>query len=152
MKKYVKKALFYIVIMILAMAESLGMQEFVYMRISLVGSLCLCVLYPCAGSVVLGAVCGFLVDVCSLSMPFYSLLYLYISFGCVWCVRLFVSVRGRTVFVICFLWLIGFCAGEIFLSLLMYESFSFGTKNMIFILINAGLSPIIYGVLKRAQF
>jgi len=159
MKKYAKTACDYLLIGLLLIActaaEYSVITPFVYLRISAVICICLCLAKPGIASVATGAVCGFLADIYSFNLPVFSLLYLYISSGCVWSVGQFVLLNKKTVFMICFLALLGFFAGEFMLNLLIYES-SGGIEYLfmciVFALINASPSPVIYGILKRVQF
>lgn len=160
MKKRVKSALFYIllaVFLIFATAlENLTVSPFVYVRLSLTVCICLCLVRPQLSSVLISAICGFLADIYSLCLPSFALLYLYISSGCVWSVRLFVSFSKKAVLLVCFAALLFFCVMGILIDFLIFEIFPISAKALLqwglFSLINALPSPIIYGILKRAQY
>lgn len=150
MKTYVKTALFYILsavlLLIFTAFENFTTATFLYFRPSLLLCICMCFAKPVLSSVIIASLCGFLADFFSLSLPLFALLYLYISSGCVWSVRLFVSLSKKAVFFTCFFALLGFFLFESFPP--TWNDF---LKGMVFSLINASLSPIVYGILKRAK-
>ena len=160
MKKYIKTVCNYLLVaallIMLTMVEKSVLAPFVLLRISVVICICFCLANPGVHSVATSAFCGFFADIYSCNMPVCSLLYLYISSGCVWSVRQFVSVEEKTVFLICFFALLIFGAGEFLLHLLFGGSFFPDLKQLFmytaFALTNAWYSPIVYGILKRVQF
>lgn len=159
MKTYVKSALFYILFTVLLLIftafENFTTATFLYFRPSLLLCVCICLAKPVLSSVIIASLCGFLADIFSLCLPVFSLLYLYISSGCVWSVRLFVSFSKKAVFFTCFFALAGFCVMGFLIDFLLFENFAFSAKTalywVLFSLINASLSPIVYGILKRAE-
>ncbi len=146
---YVKSILFYILFAVLLLIFT-AFENFTtatwYFRPSILLCICMCFAKPVLSSVIIASLCGFLADIFSLSLPIFALLYLYISSGCVWSVRLFVSLSKKAVFFTCFLALLGFFLLESFPP--TWNDF---LKGMVFSLINASLSPIVYGILKRAK-
>lgn len=159
MKKYVKNALFYILLAVCLLVftafENFPRGSILYFRPSLTVCICLCLARPQLLSVIICAVYGITADIFSLCLPVFSLLYLYISSGCVWSVRLFVSFSKKAVFFTCFFALAGFCVMGFLIDFLLFENFALSAKTalywVLFSLINASLSPIVYGILKRAE-
>lgn len=126
------------------------------LRLSLVICAVLGMVSPKVASCIVSGACGLFCDVFCLTLPYYSLFYLYISYGCVWCESFFVSLKNKTVFLICFLVFLTAGTGmKIFEMLLSGELyFSAGACFEIFItaVLNSALSPVIYRVLKRLKF
>ncbi len=111
---------------------------------------------PTVGACVLSGVCGLFVDFYSLSLPYFSLFYLYISFGCVWCESFFASLRGKTVFLICFSVFFVLAAALEFFDMLVLGRFFLSWEMIfeafLFALVNSAFSPIVFAVLKRLRF
>jgi hypothetical protein len=126
------------------------------LRLSLVICAVLGTVSPKFASLITAGVCGLLCDVFSMCLPYYSLFYLYISYGCVWCESFFVSLKNKTVFLVCFfVWLVVGIGMKIFEMLTFGELFfSFRWCFDIFLsaFLNSALSPVVYMVLKRMKF
>lgn len=125
-------------------------------RLSLV--LCLCALLAGQNKAILGlcAVLGIISDLFSLSFPYFSLLYLYISLGCVWCKGMFLNIKYTTVFFVCAaLLFLFFCLMQVFDMFYLKDVVSWQKSlcdGLIFSFTNAIFSPLIYGILKRLNF
>lgn len=126
------------------------------LRLSLVICAVLSMISPALLSLITAGVCGLFCDMFCLSLPYYSLFYLYISYGCVWCESLFVSLKNKTVFLVCFFVLLVVSAGMKIFEMLTFGElfFSFRWCFDIFLsaFLNSALSPVIYMVLKRMKF
>lgn len=100
-------------------------------------------------------VCGLFVDIYSLSLPYFSLFYLYISLGCVWCESFFASLRGKTVFIICFLVFFVTASAIRFFDMLtqacFFLSWEMFLEVFLFAFFNSAFSPIVFAVLKRVK-
>lgn len=126
------------------------------LRLSMVICAVLGMVSPGILSCIAASVCGIFCDIFCFNFPYYSLFYLYISYGCVWCESFFVSLKNKTVFLICFFVFLLVGAGMKIFEILTFERmfFSFDMCFEIFLtaLLNSALSPVIYMVLKRMKF
>lgn len=126
------------------------------LRLSLVICAVLGLVSPGLLSCVTAGACGLFCDMFSMCFPYYSLFYLYISYGCVWCESFFVSLKNKTVFLICFfVFLVAETGIKIFEMLTLGEVFfSLSGCFDVFLsaFLNSALSPIVYMVLKRIKF
>jgi len=125
-------------------------------RLSL--AFCICLSFLCANekSVAIAFFCGLFFDIYSMSSPFNSFLYLYISLGCVWCKSLFLKFRGFTLLllglIILFIYKV-LCG--VLLSLSAREfvlTFEFLINALLFAFSNSIVLPIFYSLLKRVKF
>ncbi len=126
------------------------------LRFSAVICACAALCTPTVGACVLSGVCGLFLDFYSLSLPYFSLFYLYISFGCVWCESFFASLKGKTVFLICFFVFFVLTAALEFFDMLVWGRFFLSWEMVfeafLFALVNSAFSPIVFAVLKRLRF
>lgn len=100
-------------------------------------------------------VCGLFLDFFTLSLPYFSLLYLYISLGCVWCENFYTSLKAKTVFLICFFVFFILASVMKAFDMLVLGSFFISWEMilevLLFALVNSALSPIVFAVLKRLK-
>lgn len=104
---------------------------------------------------VVSGLCGLFADIYSVSLPYFSLIYLYISLGCVWCESFFASLKGKTVFLICFLVFFAIMLAIRIFDMLtqgsLFLSWEMFLEVLLFAFINSAFSPIVFAVLKRVK-
>ena len=124
-------------------------------RLSLILCVCLSLYQHDERALYFSGGCGFLCDLYTLSLPHFSILYLYISLGCVWCESMFLNFTKKSIFLcglavffayeIATLLLNFFTTREICLSPFVLR------QGIAFILVNSALTPIVYLIVKRAK-
>lgn len=125
-------------------------------RLSFVICMCFSLYNKKTEAHIISALCGLLYDFVFFTLPYFSLTYLYISLGCVWCAEMFLGLNYKKVF------LIGFFSNAVFfllcylINLIAYAELFWYFNDLLFALFNtflAGLlSPLIYFCFKRLKF
>lgn len=153
MKKYFKYAVFFIFLIVSVFFDCCFFDFF---RLSLV--LCVCnTLYKKDNTaIVISAFCGLLCDLILMSLPYFSLVYLYISLGCVWCKEMLLGINFKKFILINF-----FAYIVYFLVYHIANSVSYGQifitarelhKNLASAMIMTSIAPIVYFGFKRLKF
>lgn len=159
MKKIKKYSLFFMFCLFFVILDCCFFKEIFILkhtRLSLVLCLCALLAQNSQAILILSAVLGIISDLLSLSFPYFSLLYLYISLGCVWCKGMFLNIKYTTVFLVCaVLFFLFFCSMQI-LDMFYLKDVVLWQKSLyegiVFSLTNAVFTPLIYGILKRSGF
>ena len=159
MKKLKKYSLFFAFCVFFVILDCCFFKEISILknlRLSLVFCLCALLAQRSKVMLVICAVLGIISDLFSLSFPYFSLLYLYISLGCVWCKGMFLNIKYTTVFFVCAaLLFLFFCSMQILDMFFLKDIVSWQEvlcDAFVFSLTNAVFSPLIYGILKRLDF
>lgn len=159
MREIKKYSLFFLACLFFVVLECCFFKEiFILRRLRLSLVLCLCALFFGRKKAVMitSAVLGIICDLFSFSFPYFSLLYLYISLGCVWCKGMFLNIKYTTVFCVCFvLCFLFFCSIKVLDMFYLKDVISWQKTicdGLAFSLTNAIFSPLIYGILKRSDF
>jgi len=153
MKQAIKYTFFSFLLLLCVFLDGCLFKSF---RISFVICICFSVYNKKAEAHIVSALCGLLYDLVFFTLPYFSLIYLYISLGCVWCSEMFLGLNYKKVF------LIGIFSNAVFflvcylINLIAYAEFFLYFNNLLFAVFNtflAGLlSPFIYFCLKRLKF
>ncbi len=153
MKKTLKYILFLSVLTVCVLLDSCVFKLF---RTSLVLCVCFSIFAHNDKAIVISSMAGLLCDVVTLTLPTFSLLYLYISLGCVWCRELFLELRIKTVIFLSFLSFISFFVLCQVVNILTFTQFSFSLelvfRAILFSLVNSAYTPLIYFGFKRLKF
>ncbi len=153
MKKTIKYALLLLVLALLAFLDSCIFKNF---RTSLVLCISFCLYKKDSVSIKVCALFGLFCDMIGLTLPFFSLIYLYLALLCLWLGEMFLGLNFKKVFFVSFfIYLIYYIAaniinviayGQVFISL--WSIFNI----LAFSLAKALLSLFIYFIFKRSQF
>lgn len=152
MKKLLKYIIFIFLLFLLSLVDG---SFFKNTPISFWILVCFCLYEKSDKAIVICALFGLVRDAISLSLPYFSLIYLYISVGCVWCAENFLGLDLKKVIIISFFALFSYYLLCFFINAITYAGI-FAVNNIIFdILVSAFLSllsPAIYFSFKRLKF
>lgn len=153
MKKIIKISFLALALFVFAFLDSCLFTGF---RLSLLICVCFSFYNHRTNAVVISSMAGLLCDMVSLTLPCFSLLYLYISLGCVWCEGMFLKLKLRTVFLLSFIAFFVFYLSTQTINMMQYScffiSFDFLFSSVIFSLANSILAPVVYFCFKRFKF
>ena len=153
MKKITKNFFLALALLVFSVLDSYFFSRF---RFSLLLCICFSFYNHKACAVVISGLTGLLCDIVSLTLPYFSLLYLYISLGCVWCEGIFLKLKLRTVFLLSFIAFFIFYLSTQTINMMAYSclfvDFNFLISSVIFSLTNSILAPAVYFCFKRFKF
>ena len=159
MKGFFKYFLFFLILVVVVVLDSCFFKEiFILKHLRLSVLFCLYLSFFAKGEMALliSVIPGILLDLFGLTFPYFSLLYLYISLGCVWCGKIFLKATHSTVFSLSIFVLFVFSLGESALNMIMLKDVAQWQKiicdALLFSLTNAIPLPLIFGILKRLSF
>lgn len=151
MKKILKYIVFIFFIFLLSLVDSCFFKN---TFVSFWVLVCLCIYEKSDKSIMICAFFGLFRDLLSLSLPYFSLLYLYISIGCVWCSELFLGINSKKVILISFFSLFSYCLLYFFINIVTGAGFLSG--EIVFLFLNSVflslLSPVVCFLFKRLKF
>ena len=153
MKKTLKYTLFLVLVSICALLDSCFFKN---IRLSLLLCICFSLYKRTHTAIVIGAFCGLLCDLLSLTLPYFSCTYLYISVGCVWCREMFLGFNTKWLYLIGFLAYFSHFLLCYIVNAISYADFFVSFQSIIEILASAiiitSIAPIIHFVFKRLRF
>lgn len=152
-----KKTLKYILLFsVLAVCTILDSCVFKLFRATLIICVCFSFYSKNEKAVVIAGMTGLLCDVISFTLPTFSLIYLYISLGCVWCQELFLRIKVKSVILLSFLAFLGFFVLCQTINILVFNQFPFFLdiifQAILFTGINSAFAPLVYFGFKRLKF
>jgi len=153
MKQAIKYTFFSFLLFLCVFLDGCFFKSF---HLSFVICMCFSVYNKKAEAHIVSALCGLLHDLVFFTLPYFSLIYLYISLGCVRCAEMFLGLNYKKVF------LIGFFSNAVFfltfylINLIAYAEFFLYFDNFLLSIFNSFLasllSPLIYFCFKRLKF
>ena len=153
MKQALKYIIFSSILFVCVFLDGCFFKSF---RLSFVFCVCFSVYNVGNTSIIISALCGLLYDLAFFTLPHFSLIYLYISIGCVWCAEMFLGLDFEKVFLISFFANTVFFTACYLINLIAYSEL-FGSINDLFsalfsTFLASSLSPLIYFCFKRLKF
>lgn len=152
MKKLLKYILFIFLLFLLSLVDGCFFKNTPFSFWILV---CFCLYKKSDKAVVICAFFGLVRDAISLSLPYFSIIYLYISVGCVGCSEIFLGLNFKKVIIISFFAFFSYYLLCFFINAIMYAGI-FAFKNTVFAIFGSVflsfLSPVIYFSFKRLKF
>lgn len=115
---------------------------------------CFCIYKKSDRAIIICAFFGLFRDGISHSLPYFSLIYLFISVGCVWCTEAFLGTNSKNKVLISFFALLSYCLACFFINVVAGVGFLSGDVVFLFfsLVFSALLSPVVCFLFKRLKF
>lgn len=150
MKKTLKYIPFIFLLFLLTLVDGCFLKK---TPISFWVLVCFCLYAKSDKAIIICAVLGLFRDALFFSLPYFSLIYLYISVGCVWCAENFLGLDFKKVIVISFFSLLSYYLLCYAINAVSYAGFLH--NDIVFALLGSAflsfLSPVVYFLFKRLK-
>lgn len=107
-------------------------------------------------ALIICALTGLFRDFLFFSLPYFSLIYLYISVGCVWCREMFLGMTSKKIALITFFACLFYFVLCYLINAISYANVFIEFKDIIYSLLSSviagGVSPLIFICFKRLKF